>query len=151
MKQKKYSESKIKTAQKFISKYDLSFDSLNELQKKAVISYTYGQKGLTLCLVIFLFSMAVSIVGAYLFYTRAQTGIDKISELSASGEIINLHEYGQFCFERGCSLGMHSFLALYMLLLSIILPLILRQKRQILDAFLPAIKQSSNDDNTPSN
>ena len=151
MKQKKYSESKVRTAQKFLSKYAIPFDSLDEKQRKVVISYTYGQKLLTLCLVLFSFSLAVSIVGAYLFYTRAQNGIDKITELSVSGEAINLHEYGHFCFDKGCSLGMHSFLALYMLLLIIMLPLILKSKRQILDAFLPAIRQSAENEQIPSN
>ena len=146
MKQKKYSESKIKTAQKFLSKYDLSFNALDEQQKDSVVKYTFARKHLILCLATYIFSMTVFIIAAYLYYTRAQTGIDKIIELSASGEIINARIYGDFCFDKGVLFGMSSFIALYMLMFTIILPLTMRQKRQIIDAFLPALKQSSDNE-----
>ena len=151
MKQKKYSESKIKTAQKFLSKYDLSFNALDEYQKQSVVKYTSVQKYLTLCLIVYLFSMIVFITGTYLYYTRAQAGIDKVIELSASGEIINARKYGDFCFDKGVLFGSSSFTALYMLISTIILPLTLRQKQQTLDAFLPALKQSPDDNKISSN
>ncbi|MHC4552687.1 MAG: hypothetical protein ACYSUT_07970 [Planctomycetota bacterium] len=152
MNQKKYSESKIKTAQKFLSKYDLSFNILNESQKKSVVRHTQGRKYLLLCLVTYIFGMTVCVIGAYLYYARAQTGIDKIVELSASGEAINLRKYGVFCFEKGLLVGMSCFSALYILMFTIILPLIMRQKRQILNAFLPALKQPPiNDNEEPNN
>jgi len=151
MKQKKYSESKIKTAQKFLSKYDLTFDDLDEPQKKAVVRQAYGQKYLILCLVVFTFGLITSIVGTYLTYNRTHTYIDKIVELSASGEVINLDKYGAFCFEKGSLVGMHSSCVLYTLLFIITLPLILKVKHQILDAFLPSLKQPSDGNKNPSN
>lgn len=147
MKKKVYSVSKIKTAQKFLSKYDLTFESLNEQQKESVVNYTYGRKytkagvWLLICCLIFF------IAGAYLCYARTLTIYDQVAKASDSGEIINLHNYGKLCFGRGFIVGVFICAAFFALSNLTAIPLILKVNHKIFDAFLPIIKQSSDNEN----
>jgi len=151
MKQKKYSESKVKTAQNFLSKYDLTFDSLDEAQKKVLVNYTSVQKQFLLCLIIFTGSLIIWSFIAYAEYQLANSAIDEIGKISIQENEDTLHRYGKLCFRFGFNFGLYSFVALMMLVCIISYSAGLKAKSQILNAFLPALKQSSNNDNTSSN
>jgi hypothetical protein len=140
---KKYSESKIKAAQKFLSKYNLSFDALDEPQKQVVISYTYLRNFLTVCLIALTFGLVVFSVLAYVYYNRAYATIDQISNLSSPSKAIDLRTYGESCFGRGINFGVHSIGAFMMLIYIVLFLAGLRGKFQMLNAFLPALKHPS--------
>ncbi len=151
MKQEKYSESKIKIAQLFLSKYDLSFDSLNKLQKKVVVNYTSVQKLFGLSLAALIFALTVFSAMAYLSYSQSESRIEKVVELSLSGESINLDKFGHSSFSLGFTIGAQSCTAFAMLLYIIMLLLTSKLRGQVFDVFLPALKQSSDDDENSSN
>lgn len=146
----KYSNSQLAAAEKFLAKYGLTLDSLDEPQKKTVVAYANSRRWLTLCLIVFGFGLVVSITGVYLVTNRTYEWISQISERVQSGEVVNPHFYGVHCFKRGFSVGMHAFGGLYILCSIVILPILLRQKRQIISAFLPVLKSQSTDE-LPSN
>jgi len=152
MKQKKYSESKINRAQKFLSKYELSFDDLDESQKKIVINYTGVQKLYWLCFLVLASSLILWSFLAYTEYQTADSGIDQISKVQISAtESSLLFYYGKVCFKWGLTFGLYSCFAFLMLVYIILTWVGLRAKFQLLDAFLPSLKQSFGDDKFSNN
>lgn len=151
MKPKKYSESKIKTANKFLSKYELTFDSLDQNQKQSVTKYTSFRKCLFLFLVADFFFMTIFITKAYLCHTRAQTELDRIIESLSPEQITNAREFSSFFFEQGLLVGVLSFSALIMLIYIFLLLKGTRGRFQTINAFLPALKQSSDNEQVTSN
>ena len=151
MKQKKYSESKIKTAQEYLSKFDLTFESLNEPQKKLVVNHTSVQKLFGLSLATLIFALTVFSVIAYIGYSQSESRIEKVAELSLSGESVNLKKFGNSSFSRGASVGAQSCVAFVMFLNIIMLVFTSKWRGQVFNVFLPALKQSSDNDKIPSN
>lgn len=151
MKQKKYSESKIKTAQDFLSRYEVSFDALNERQKKNVVGYVTIKKLLALSLSALVFALVVFSVMAYVTYQKADSRIIDISKTSTFENEDALLIYGKTCFKWGFNVGLYSFTAFMMLIYIIFTSVGISTKFYILDAFLPALKQSSDDNQIPSN
>ncbi len=149
MKQKKYSDSKIKTAQKFLSKYDLPFETLDESQKKVVINYTGVKKLFWLVLAALIFGFVVDFWGACLIYSHSQTIFDQAAERSASAEKINLHTDERLCFMQGFTVGLEACAALVMLSCIIMFIMISRWRGQVFDAFLPSLKNNIDNDQTP--
>ena len=143
MKKVKYSKSQRAAAEKFLAGHQLTLDSLDEPQKKAVISYTNGRRYLALCFVVFGFCLAIFITVAYFEYHKTYQLISHISEKISSGEVLNAHIYGTYCFKQGFGVGWQAFAGFVTLLNVVLIPLILRSKRQIITAFLPLLKQQS--------
>ena len=142
---KKYSESKIQNAQRFLADYNLTFESLDAKQKDAVVNFTFSKKYLTLCLVVLFLGLAVFISGAYLFHSRSLTIFDNVSAASESGETINLHKYGKLCLVRGFMVGVFACAAFFTLINLLNLPFLLKVQSKIFNAFLPPLKQHSSD------
>lgn len=148
MKKQKYSESKIETAQKFLSEYDLSFDSLNEVQQRIIVNYTYSRKYYLLCLVLFIFGMIVFSSGAYIVFQTTGSGIDELIKMSILENIDSLCLYGKIYFKSGLVCGLYIFGAFFMLANIIFISTCLQAKFQMLNTFLPAIKYIPDNDKT---
>ena len=151
MKQKKYSESKIKTAQKFLSKYELTFDNLNALQKNVIVNYTSTQKYFALSLFTLIIGSIIFALGAYYYYESSFSIINDVTEKFASVETFDLYEFGKICLERGSLIGLYSLVAFVQFLNVILILLFSKRRGQVFDAFLPALKRTSDDNKTPSN
>ena len=149
MKQKKYSESKIITAQKFLSKYELSFDGLNESQKGIVIGYTQAKKHLLLCVILLTLGIIVCSISAYISYESVKYFIGVNCDLSTIKDNDALRSFGKACFGLGFGSCLYSCVACLMLIYIIVISITLKTKRQILDAFLPVIEQPSDNDQIP--
>jgi hypothetical protein len=137
----KYSKSKLAAAEKFLADHQHTLDSLDEPQKKAVISYTNGRRYFALCFVVFISCSAVFISVAYVKYHKAYRLISLISENISSGEVLNADIYGTYCFKQGFLVGWQAFAGFVTLIYVILIPLLLRSKSQTITAFLPLLKQ----------
>lgn len=142
MKPKKYSEFKIKATNKFLSKYNLTFDNLNELQQKATVSYTYHRKFLFFGLVVLLLAIIIFSYWAFVSYLSVGYFVGESSDPSTLTPQLR----GKACFGLGLCAGATALTAFYLFLNALIFPWVLRQKRQIFDAFLPSLNQSSNNE-----
>ena len=151
MKPKKYSESKIETAQNFLSKYDLSFESLDESQKEILIGYTQARKNLMLIFCLLFFGLAVNSVGAYISYQTTDSGIKEIIKTIELNTESALFIYGKSCFWWGFTFSLYLFVALLMLVYISLIALSFKGRCKYLNAFLPALKQSFDNDKNPSN
>ena len=146
MKQKKYSEAKIKSSKEFLSKYNLTFDALDEEQKLAVVRYSYPKKILWLATLSLLVGFIACSVMVYLHYTKTYTSIENTAEL-----IPFMKENSKSSFIDGFFVGTQTFAAIMFFIYIITIPFTLKWRWQVLNAFLPIIKQSANHEQTPSN
>jgi hypothetical protein len=150
MKRKQYSESKIKTAQKFLSKYNLTINDLTEQQKKIVVGYTYVKKYFSLFLILLMLSAIVFSIGAFISFQSVKYFIGVNCDLSAIKDNDALRSFGKACFGLGFGFCLYSSVACLMLIYAIINSIVLRTKSKILTAFLPTLKQTSDDNENPS-
>ena len=136
MKPKKYSESKIKTANKFLSKYNLSFEDLNEEQKRFTIKYTYSTKGLV-------FYLSILLLGVLIFSLQGFIASESINYFIGKGTDLANYELesdGKICFALGFISCFFYFIASLLLLYGILLPILKKNKLKSLDAFLPDLR-----------
>jgi hypothetical protein len=138
----KYPKKTLVAAGKFLAGYQLDLKALTEQQKTIVLSYFYFRKYLVIVFSSLAFSLAVFIFSSFIWYGRAQQLITKSDQVE-----INLHTYGQWCFEKGILFGVCSIASLVMLLYIVMIPLQLRAKTKILNAFLPFLKKPAPNDN----
>lgn len=146
MKPKKYTESKIKAADKFLSKYGLSFDALDEQQKIAVVRYCYPKKILWFAILGFSVGCIACLTMAYLLYTKAHAWIESKSELFLT-PFPFIEEFGNSSFIAGFFVAIYTFTAFLLFIYIIVIPFDVKWRGQVLNAFLPSLKQKQASDN----
>lgn len=146
MKEQKYPESKIKTAQEFLSKYGLSFDYLDANQKKIVSSYTQLHKHLLLILILLILSIIIFSVGAFIAYQSVKYFVGVNCDLSSLENNDDLRAFGKACFALGFTFCLYSSIAFYVLVCIVFIFARLRTKFKILNAFLPSLKFNSDNE-----
>ena len=147
MKQKKYSVSKIKTADIFLLKYDLSFDCLTDPQKQVVVTYTNAKKRFWFHLILFVICAVISSYFAFVTYHSVGYFVGESNDLTAWTPQLR----GKACFAFGFTFCLSSSIAFLMLICPFLIHMLLRAQFHTLNAFLPALKKPCNNDQTSSN
>jgi hypothetical protein len=72
-------------------------------------------------------------------YNQIQDFIGKAAILSGSGSEIDWQKISRFSLEHGFVTGVYALTVVYMVLLTIFIPINIHGQRRILDAFLPSL------------
>lgn len=143
MKKSSYSQSVQSAANRLLSGYNLTLEQLTEDQQKQVIIYIRAKKWWPWLLLIFLAAMIVFGYGVLVQYNQMQDFIGKAVILSSSGTDIDWQKISRFSLEHGFITGVYALTAVYMVLLTIFVPMNIHSQKRLLDAFLPALAPKS--------
>jgi hypothetical protein len=143
-----YSKTVVSAADRFLSEYHLTFEKLTKAQQKQVVIYIRAKKWWPWLLIIFLAIMIVFGYGVLVQYNQIQDFIGKAAILSGSGTEIDWHKISRFSLEHGFITGVYAVTAVYMVLLTIFVPMNMHNQKRLLDAFLsPLASKSANESN----
>jgi hypothetical protein len=134
-----YSKTVVSAADRFLSEYNLTFEKLTEAQQKQVVIYIRAKKWWPWLLIIFLAIMIVFGYGVLVQYNQIQDFIGKAAILSGSGTEIDWHKISRFSLEHGFVTGVYAVTAVYMVLLTIFVPMNMHNQKRLLDAFLSSL------------
>jgi hypothetical protein len=143
MKNVKYSQSIRSTANRFLSGYNLTFEKLTEAQQEQVVIYIRAKKWWPWLLLIFLAAMLVFGYGVLIQYNQLQDCVGKAVFISGSGTEIDWQKVSRFSLEHGFITGVYALTAVYMVLLTVFVPMNMHNQKRMLDAFLPSLTSNS--------
>lgn len=135
----KYSNAVVSAANRFLTGYNLTLEQLTEAQQKQVVIYIRAKTWWPWLLLIFLGAMLVFGYGVMMQYNQLQDFVGKAIVLSGSGTDIDWQKVSRFSLEHGFITGVYAVTAVYMILLTIFVPMNMHAQKRLLDAFLPAI------------
>jgi hypothetical protein len=139
----KYSKTVQSAANRFLSDYHLTLEQLTEAQQKQVVIYIRAKTWWPWLLLVFLAAMIVFGYGVLVKYIQMQEFIGKVVVLSNSGTEINWQKISGFSLEQGFIIGVYALTTVYMILLTLFVPINIRGQKRLLDAFLPSLATKS--------
>jgi hypothetical protein len=143
MKNVKYSASVQSAANRFLAGYNLTLEKLTEPQQKQVVIYIRAIRWWPWLLLCFLAIMLVFGYGVMAQYNQMQDFIGKAVIISNSGTEIDWQKISRFSLEHGFITGVYALTAVYMVLLTIFVPMNIHSQKRLLDAFLQALAPKS--------
>jgi hypothetical protein len=132
----KYSKTVASVADQFLSGYNLTLEQLTEPQQKQVVIYVRAKRWWPWLLVIFLAAMIAFGYGVMIQYNQLQDCIGQAVIISASETEIDWQKISRFSLEHGFIMGVYAVTAVYMVLLTIFVPMNMHSQKRLLDAFL---------------
>jgi hypothetical protein len=143
MKNVKYSASVQSVANRFLAGYNLTLEQLTEAQQKQVVIYLRAKTWWPWLLMVFLAAMLAFGYGVLIQYNQLQDCIGKAIVISGSGTEIDWQKVSRFSLEHGFIMGVYALTAVYMVLLTIFVPMNMHNQKRLLDAFLSSLAPKS--------